>query len=239
MIMLSVKTVNAFYGKVQALRGVSIEVRQGELVTIIGANGAGKSTLLKSISGMLPVVSGSVSFMEESMHGRKSVDFVRNGIVKVPEGRHIFPHMTVRENLEMGAYLSKNPSRIKGNMDAIYDMFPILKQKQKQKGGELSGGQQQMLAIGRGLMAEPKLLLLDEPSLGLAPIVVKEIFDIIVQLNQSGTSIILVEQNAKQALKIAHRAYVMETGTIKLEGPAQEVLNDEKVQEAYLGMKIH
>lgn len=237
-LMLKVDSICTFYGNVQALYNVSIEVNEGELITVIGANGAGKTTLLKSISGFLPPKEGKIIFQGNDVSKSKPNELVKKGIVMVPEGREIFPHMTVHENLEMGAFHRKDRKEIQDDIEWIYELFPILKEKYKQKGGDLSGGQQQMLAIGRGLMAKPKLLLLDEPSLGLAPIIVKEIFDIIVELNKQGTTIILVEQNANLALKIADRAYVLETGHIEMEGPAKEILNDNRVQELYLGMRV-
>lgn len=236
--MLTVDSICTFYGKVQALYDISIQVNEGELITVIGANGAGKTTLLKSISGLLSPQRGTIKFEGQDISKSKPNELVKQGIVMVPEGREIFPHMTVHENLEMGAYLRKARQDIQNDIEFIYDMFPILKEKSRQKGGDLSGGQQQMLAIGRGLMAKPRLLLLDEPSLGLAPIIVKEILDKIVELNKEGTTIILVEQNANLALKVADRAYVLETGHVELEGPAKEILNDNKIQEVYLGMRV-
>ncbi len=238
MKLLTFDSIDTFYGKSQALHNVSIKVNKGELVTIIGSNGAGKTTLLKTISGVIKPKHGAITFNGQNTLNYKPNEYVKNGIIMVPEGRHIFPHMTVEENLEMGAFLRKDRKEIKHDIQHVYELFPILEEKSRQKGGELSGGQQQMLAIGRGLMGKPELLLLDEPSWGIAPIVVNEIMNIIVQLNKQGTTIILVEQNANLALKIANRAYVMENGRIKIEGSASEILENGQVQEAYLGMKV-
>lgn len=234
--MLKISGVNAFYGNIQALWDVSIEVGEGEIVTLIGANGAGKSTTLMSISGVVHPRSGSITFKGQSIHKLPPDKIVRLGISQSPEGRLIFPDMTVMENLELGAYLRGDKSGIKRDLDYAFGLFPILGKRAGQLGGTLSGGEQQMLAISRALMARPSLLLLDEPSLGLAPIIIKQIFDIIRTVNESGTTVFLVEQNANQALKIANRGYVMETGRITLEGSSESLLSNADVRKAYLGM---
>jgi branched-chain amino acid transport system ATP-binding protein len=233
--MLKVTDLNVHYGAIHALKGVSFELKEGEIVTLIGANGAGKSTLLNTISGILPASSGSVEYLEEDISNSAPQIIVRKGIVQVPEGRRIFPSMTIMENLEMGAYSVDDRDQTQSKIEEMFDKFPILRKRSKQLGGTLSGGEQQMLAIARGLMANPKLILLDEPSMGLAPVLVEQIFDIIHDINQQGTSVLLVEQNAQMALCVADRAYVLETGKIVLQGDAQEVLMNPKVIEAYLG----
>lgn len=233
--MLKVTDLNTSYGKIHAIRGISFEVNRGEIVTLIGANGAGKSTTLKTLSGMLAPVSGSILFDGEEIAGMPAHKVTAKHIVHVPEGRRIFPQMTVRENLEMGAFLRKDKEQIAADLEEVYHLFPRLKERITQKGGTLSGGEQQMLAIGRALMSKPELLMLDEPSMGLAPVVVETIFEIIKKLNKNGITILLVEQNANVALSIADRGYVLETGQIKLTGTGAELLRDESVRKAYLG----
>lgn len=233
--MLKVTDLNTSYGKIHAIRGISFEVNQGEIVTLIGANGAGKSTTLKTLSGMLTPVSGSIMFRGEEIAGMPAHKVTAKRIIHVPEGRRIFPQMTVRENLEMGAFLRKDKEQIAADLEEVYELFPRLKERLSQKGGTLSGGEQQMLAIGRALMSKPELLMLDEPSMGLAPVVVETIFEIIKKLNKNGITILLVEQNANVALSIADRGYVLETGQIKLTGTGEELLRDESVRKAYLG----
>ncbi len=234
--MLKVTDLNVHYGAIHALQGVSFNLQEGEIVTLIGANGAGKSTLLNTISGLLPAVKGKVEYLDEDITNLEPQKIVRKGIVQVPEGRKIFAAMSVMENLEMGAFTVTDKKLIADKVEEMFAKFPILGKRSKQLGGTLSGGEQQMLAIARGLMASPKLLLLDEPSMGLSPVLVEQIFDTIQSINNSGTSVILVEQNAQMALVIAHRAYVLETGKIVLEGDAQEVLQNPMVIEAYLGV---
>lgn len=233
--MLKVENLHVSYGHIRALKGISFNVEAGEIVTLIGANGAGKTTTLQTVSGILKAQQGSIFFDGEDITKAYAPKLVQKGLIQAPEGRRIFPKMTVRENLEMGAYLRKDVEGVKSDFEMVYGYFPILKERINQPGGTLSGGEQQMLAVGRALMARPKLLLLDEPSLGLAPLVVQTIFNIITRINEGGTTIVLVEQNAFQALKIAHRAYVLETGNISLEGAAQDVLNNDHVRKAYLG----
>jgi len=233
--VLVVNEVKTFYGKIEALKGISLKVNEGEIVTLIGANGAGKSTTLKTISGQVTPSSGSITFNESDIAGTRAAKVTELGIIQVPEGRRIFSRMTVLENLEMGAYLREDKSAVKADLDRVYGLFPRLKERAGQKGGTLSGGEQQMLAMGRGLMAEPKLLMLDEPSMGLAPVVVETIFETIQKLNADGITILLVEQNANLALSIADRGYVLETGEIKLEGTGRELLANEEVRKAYLG----
>jgi branched-chain amino acid transport system ATP-binding protein len=234
-MMLEVKDLNVFYGAIHALKGLNFHLEKGEIVTMIGANGAGKSTTLNTISGLLRARSGNINFLNEDISQIQPQDIVRKGIVQVPEGRKIFATLSVLENLEMGAYLQNNKARIQSDMEAVLTRFPRLRERRKQFGGTLSGGEQQMLAIARGLMARPDLLLLDEPSMGLSPILVEQIFEIIRDINSQGTSILLVEQNAQMALSIADRGYVLETGRVVLEGPAQELLHSPTVIEAYLG----
>jgi branched-chain amino acid transport system ATP-binding protein len=233
--ILEVENLSVNYGAIQALQGISFHVEDGEIVTLIGANGAGKSTTLKTISGLLHPSRGTIRYQDEPIVGMPADLVVKKGIVQVPEGRQIFAPLTVRENLEMGAYTRSDRGEIEASMKRVFASFPRLEERLTQLGGTLSGGEQQMLAMGRGLMAQPKLLLLDEPSMGLAPILVEEIFDIIEEINRQGVSILLVEQNAAMALSVAARAYVLETGRIVLEGPSQQVLEDPDVQRAYLG----
>ncbi|MCF6095743.1 ABC transporter ATP-binding protein [Thermovorax subterraneus] len=233
--MLRLENVTAHYGTIQALKGVSINVNEGEIVTVIGANGAGKTTLLKTICGLVSATSGKVYFYDMDITNLPTSDIVAAGIVMVPEGRRIFPRMTVLENLQLGGYLNRNKSETKANMERVFELFPILKDRLHQIAGTLSGGEQQMLAIGRALMSRPKLLLLDEPSMGLAPKIVLSIFDIIRQINREGTTILLVEQNAHMALSTAHKAYVLETGRILMEDTAEKLLHNEQVRKAYLG----
>ena len=234
-MLLEVKDINVYYGAIHALQGISFHVEEGEIVSLIGANGAGKSTTLKAISGLLPPRSGSIKLRDEHLVNVAAQEIVRRGVIHVPEGRKIFAPLTVQENLEMGAYSRKNPTEIRQTMERVFRSFPRLKERLAQHGGTLSGGEQQMLAIGRGLMAQPKVLLLDEPSMGLAPILVEEIFAIIKEINAQGVAILLVEQNALMALSIANRGYVLETGRISLEGTGQELLQNPQVMEAYLG----
>ena len=234
--MLELTAIETFYGNIQALKGVSLKVAQGEIVTLIGANGAGKSTTLMSISGVVHPRKGSIAFLGEDVTASSTERIVSMGITQVPEGRMIFPRLTVRENLLMGAYLRKDKAGVRDDEEHAYALFPVLRERRSQMGGTLSGGEQQMLAIGRALMARPKLLLLDEPSLGLAPLVVENIFEIIVQINKDGVTVMLVEQNAQMALQIAHRGYVLETGHVTLEGPGKDLLNNPKVRSAYLGL---
>jgi branched-chain amino acid transport system ATP-binding protein len=235
-LVLQLKDLHTFYGSIEALKGISVDVHEGEIVTLIGANGAGKSTTLKTISGLLSPKVGEITFRGETVSGLKVHQVTAKGIIHVPEGRRIFPRMTVEENLEMGAFLrSKDAAGVKASMEQVYDLFPRLKERRLQKGGTLSGGEQQMLAMGRGLMPSPKLLMLDEPSMGLAPVIVETIFEIIQKLNAQGITILLVEQNAAMALQIAHRGYVLETGTVALEGPGEELLHNEQVRKTYLG----
>ncbi|WP_041455376.1 MULTISPECIES: ABC transporter ATP-binding protein [Anaerolinea] len=233
--MLEVKDLNVYYGAIHALKGVNFHVDKGEIVTLIGANGAGKSTTLNTISGLLRARQGSIVFQGEDITRTMPQDIVRKGIVQVPEGRKIFATLSVMENLEMGAYLNKDKAQIQRDLEMVLDRFPRLRERRNQYGGTLSGGEQQMLAIARALMSRPTLLLLDEPSMGLSPILVEQIFEIIQDINQQGTSILLVEQNAQMALSIADRGYVLETGRVVLEGPAQELLHNPMVIEAYLG----
>lgn len=233
--MLKVTDLNVSYGAIHALQGVNFELNEGEIVTLIGANGAGKSTLLNTISGLLKATLGKVEYMGEDILKLPPQKIVKKGIVHVPEGRKIFAAMTVLENLEMGAYTVEDKAWIKKRINEMYQVFPVLGKRSNQLGGTLSGGEQQMLAIARGLMANPKLILLDEPSMGLSPVLVEQIFDIIQEINRQGTSVLLVEQNAQMALVIADRAYVLETGKIVLQGNADDVLHDPKVIKAYLG----
>ena len=234
--MLELKGVRTYYGNIEALKEISLTVSEGEIITLIGANGAGKSTTLMSISGIVPPRFGEIRFLDKPIHHLNPDEIVTLGISQVPEGRRIFPQLTVLENLDMGAFLRKDKAGIKKDMDHIFSLFPILAERQHQGGGTLSGGEQQMLAISRALMARPRLLLMDEPSLGLAPLIVRVIFDIIKKINEEGTTIFLVEQNAHMALKVAHRGYVMENGRITLEGNAQNLLVNEEVKKAYLGI---
>ena len=233
--MLRLNEIHTYYGNIRAIRGVSLYVEDGEMVCLIGANGAGKSTTLMTISGIHHPAQGTITFEEEDLTTTSAEKRVELGISQVPEGRLIFPEMTVLENLELGAFLRRDSSIIKEDRDRVFDLFPILRERRSQQGGTLSGGEQQMLAIGRALMSHPRLLLLDEPSLGLAPILVEQIFEIIQEINKQGTTVLLVEQNAYLALQITHRGYVMETGEIAIEGTSAELLNDVRVRQAYLG----
>lgn len=233
--MLKVENLVVHYGAIKALSGISFEVNQGEIITLIGSNGAGKTTTLHSISNIIKKTSGSVSFNGVDITNAAPDKIVKAGLVQVPEGRRIFANLTVRENLDMGAYVRKDKGAIPGDLDKVYELFPRLKERIRQVAGTLSGGEQQMLAIGRALMTSPKLLLLDEPSMGLAPILVDEIFHIIKTINDAGTTILLVEQNAFKALRLATRAYILETGKIVKEGPGAELLKDNAVRSAYLG----
>ena len=233
--MLSVKGLHTFYGKIHALKGIDLEINEGEIVTLVGSNGAGKSTLLNTITGLVHGSQGSIEFQGKNIFNMAPHTIVGLGISMSPEGREIFPALSVQENLRLGAYIRKDTAGIDSAYQRVYDLFPRLKERINQSAGTLSGGEQQMLAIGRALMSDPQLLLLDEPSLGLAPNLVLLIFDLIKSINQQGTSILLIEQNANMALSIAHRAYVMETGTITLSGDAQLLKNDDKVRKAYLG----
>ncbi|MCI8538768.1 MAG: ABC transporter ATP-binding protein [Oscillospiraceae bacterium] len=232
--MLNVEDINVYYGSIHAIKGVSFSVEQGEIVTLIGANGAGKSTILKTISGLLHSQTGSIAFQDQSIMGMQPHKIVAHGLAQVPEGRQVFLQMTVEENLEMGAYTRPN-SEIGPGIADVYERFPRLKERRRQIAGTLSGGEQQMLAMGRALMSKPHLMMLDEPSMGLAPILVDQIFSIIQELNAAGTTILLVEQNAQMALSIAHRGYVLETGRIVSSGTGAELLNDDAVKKAYLG----
>ena len=236
--MLRIENLKAYYNNIPALKGVSIEVSEGEVVSIIGANGAGKSTLLKSISGLMKTKMGEILYKDRDISTLPANKIVSQGISQVPEGRQIFGHLTVQDNINLGAYLyfkRRNRSEIQERTESVFQLFPILKRRSKQIAGTLSGGEQQMLAIARALMGRPELLLLDEPSMGLAPLIVKEIFSVVKQLNESGTTILLVEQNAKAALNVAQHACVLETGEIVLKGLASELLDNPKVKEAYLG----
>ena len=234
-MMLKVEDIHVFYGAINALRGLSFHLEEGEIVALIGANGAGKSTTLKTISGLLRPRTGSITFQGEEITTTPPQNIVRNGIVHVPEGRRIFPKMTVMENLEIGAYTLSDKEKIAENFEAVFERFPRLRERKSQYGGTLSGGEQQMLAIARALMAQPKLLLLDEPSMGLAPLLVEQIFEIIQDINEQGTTILLVEQNAQMALSIADRGYVLETGAVTIEDDAHKLLENPKVIKAYLG----
>jgi branched-chain amino acid transport system ATP-binding protein len=236
--MLKIDSLNASYGSIRVLKEVSLRVPAGKVVSIIGANGAGKSTLLKSISGLMKNSRGRILYKDKDISGMPANRIVGLGISQVPEGRQIFAHLTVRDNINLGAYhyfKRSNRLEIKERMERVYEMFPILEKRSKQIAGTLSGGEQQMLAIGRALMGRPELLLLDEPSMGIAPLIVREIFNVVKQLNQSGTTVLLVEQNARAALKVAHHSYVLERGEIVLEGLAAELLDNPKVKEHYLG----
>lgn len=235
--MLEVKDIHTYYGSIHALKGVSLTIRENEIVCLIGANGAGKTTTLMSISGVLRPKQGSISFQGQDITKTATDKIVKLGVTQVPEGRMIFPRLSVQENLWMGAYIRKDNDKLKEDEEWIYTLFPILKERRKQAGGTLSGGEQQMLAIGRAIMARPKILLLDEPSLGLAPIVVENIFEVIQEINRQNTTILLVEQNAQMALQISHRGYVVATGEIILEGNSQELMDDPQVRAAYLGME--
>ncbi|MEG0035122.1 MAG: ABC transporter ATP-binding protein [Oscillospiraceae bacterium] len=232
--MLKVNDINVYYGSIHAIKGVSFEVKKGEIVTLIGANGAGKSSILNTVSGLLKSKTGSVTFLDKTISGVLPHKIVAAGLAQVPEGRRVFLNMSVQENLEMGAYTRRN-SEVDDSMENVFERFPRLKERRKQVAGTLSGGEQQMLAIGRALMSKPELLMLDEPSMGLAPLLVEQIFDIITELNQAGTTILLVEQNAQMALSIADRGYVLETGKIVTSAKASDLLNNDDVKKAYLG----
>jgi branched-chain amino acid transport system ATP-binding protein len=235
-MLLEIDNVTLLYGRIQALHGISLTVEEGEVVALIGANGAGKSTTMRAISGLRPVASGSIRFNGQDITRMRADLRVGLGISQAPEGRGIFPGMTVRENLEMGAYIRRDSAGIQQDMDRVLTLFPRLAERRRQVGGTLSGGEQQMLAVGRALMSRPKLMLLDEPSMGLAPMLIQQIFSIITEINQQGTTILLVEQNAQQALSRAHRAYVLETGRIVKSGVGSELLDDPAVKDAYLGV---
>lgn len=232
--MLKVENLSVHYGLIQAVHDVSFEVKKGSIVSLIGANGAGKTTILRTISGLIRPSSGSITFMDKAITKEAPQKIVAGGLSQVPEGRHVFPGLTVQENLEMGAFLRKD-GEIKKDYQQVFEKFPVLKERRSQDAATLSGGEQQMLAIGRALMSKPKLLLLDEPSMGLAPIFIKEIFSIVQEINQQGTTILLIEQNAKMALSIADQGYVLETGKVVLSGTGQELLASEEVKKAYLG----
>ena len=234
-VALEIKDLNLYYGMIHALKGISLKVYEGEIITLIGANGAGKTSTLRAISSLEKIKSGEITFYGENINGVSANKLVAKGLSHVPEGRKMFANLTVMENLELGAYLRKDKSAVKEDYKKVFEKFPILKERKNQNAGTLSGGEQQMLAIGRALMSRPKMLLLDEPSMGLAPMVVKDIFDTIVEINRTGTTVLLVEQNANMALSIADRAYVLETGNIVVDGNANVLLRDERIKEAYLG----
>jgi branched-chain amino acid transport system ATP-binding protein len=233
--VLTITDLHVYYGNIAAVKGISFEVYEGEIVTLIGANGAGKSTTMRTISGLIKPRKGEITFEGQVVSGKPGNEVAALGIAQSPEGRRIFPRMTVLENLELGAFLRADKTTIQDDLDRIYDLFPRLKERLGQKGGTLSGGEQQMLAMGRALMAQPRLLLLDEPSMGLAPVLVDVVFEIIERVNKEGTTILLVEQNALAALGIADYAYVLESGSLKLEGPARELAKDDEIVRAYLG----
>ncbi len=235
MAMLEVKDINVYYGAIHAIKGISLAVEEGEIVTLIGANGAGKSTTLRTISGLLKPKTGEINFLNKNIAGMPAHKIVREGISQVPEGRRIFAEMTVQENLELGAFTRSDKDEIQNDFKMVFGRFPRLEERKSQLAGTLSGGEQQMLAMGRALMSRPKLLLLDEPSMGLAPLLIKEIFSIIVDINKTGTTVLLVEQNANMALSIANRAYVLETGRITISGDAKELAASEDIRKAYLG----
>lgn len=233
--MLRVEDINVYYGAIHAIKGISFNVAAGEIVTLIGANGAGKTTILHTISGLIPSSSGKVFLNDENITNAKGHNMLNRGMAQVPEGRRVFAKMTVQENLEMGAYSRKDHQNFEDDYEMVFEKFPRLKERRKQLAGTMSGGEQQMLAMGRALMSRPKLLLMDEPSMGLAPILVDQIFSTIVEVNKAGTTILLVEQNAHKALSIANRAYVLETGKVLMSGDAKHLLNNEDVKKAYLG----
>ena len=233
--MLEIKDIHVYYGAIHAIKGITITVNDGELVSLVGANGAGKTTILHTISGLLRATSGDILLDGKSLQKVPANNIINMGLAHVPEGRHIFSRMTVEENLRMGAYIINDPKQVSDGLERVYHHFPRLKERARQLGGTLSGGEQQMLATGRALMTNPKILLMDEPSMGLSPILVNEIFSIIEQLHASGITILLVEQNAKKALAVADRAYVLETGKISMQGSAKELAEDDRVRKAYLG----
>lgn len=235
MAMLEIKDLEVSYGVIRAIKGVSFEVNEGEVIALVGANGAGKTTILHTISGLIPIDKGSVAFNGQKLNKMPAHKIVEMGIAQVPEGRRIFQQLTVWENLKLGAYTRKDSKEIAASLEYAYSRFPRLKERKNQIAGTLSGGEQQMLAMGRALMSKPKIILMDEPSMGLSPLLVTEIFDIIKSIRDSGTTVLLVEQNARKALSVADRAYVLETGNIKLSGAASDLLNDESVKKAYLG----
>ena len=235
-MLLEIDDITLFYGRIQALHGISVEVNEGEIVALVGANGAGKTTIMRAVSGLRPIASGAIRFDGRDITKMRADKRVALGICQAPEGRGIFPGMTVLENLEMGAYIRRDTAAIRHDLERVYELFPRLEERRRQTSGTLSGGEQQMLAVGRALMSRPKLLLLDEPSMGLAPMLIQQIFTIISQINQPGTTILLVEQNAQQALSRAHRAYVLETGRIVKTGTGAELLSDPSVKDAYLGV---
>ena len=235
MAMLDIKDINVYYGAIHAIKGISLSVEEGEIVTLIGANGAGKSTTLRTISGLLKPKTGEINFLNKNIAGMPAHKIVREGISQVPEGRRIFAEMTVLENLELGAFTRSDKDEIQNDFKMVFGRFPRLEERKSQLAGTLSGGEQQMLAMGRALMSRPKLLLLDEPSMGLAPLLIKEIFSIIVDINKTGTTVLLVEQNANMALSIANRAYVLETGRITISGDAKKLAASEDIRKAYLG----
>lgn len=233
--MLEVKNLSVHYGMIQAVRNVNFKVNEGEIVSLIGANGAGKSTILKTLSGLIHPSEGEILYLGENIASTSAKKIVEKGLMQVPEGRHVFPGLTVKENLELGAFLRKDKEEIQKDMEAVFERFPILKERKDQDAQTLSGGEQQMLAMGRALMSRPKLLFLDEPSMGLAPIFIREIFKIIQEIQKTGTTVLLIEQNAKMALSISNRAYVLETGSVVLSGTGQELLESDEIQKAYLG----
>ncbi len=235
-MLLEIENITLLYGRIQALHGISLDVAEGEIVALIGANGAGKSTTMRAISGLRPVASGAIRFNGEDITRLRADLRVVRGVSQSPEGRGIFPGMTVLENLEMGAYTRRDRAAVRADLDRVFGLFPRLQERRRQAGGTLSGGEQQMLAVGRALMSQPKLLLLDEPSMGLAPMLIQQIFEIITEINRQGTTVLLVEQNAQQALSRAHRGYVLETGRIVRSGTGAELLHDPAVKEAYLGV---
>ena len=235
MAMLEIKDLEVYYGMIQAIKGISFEVNEGEVIALIGANGAGKTTILHTISGLIAPKKGSITFEGQEITKIPAHKIVENGLAQVPEGRRVFPSLSVLQNLKLGAYTRKDKKEIDDTLKMIYERFPRLEERKNQPAGTLSGGEQQMLAMGRALMSKPRIILMDEPSMGLSPIFVNEIFDIIKQVSASGTTVLLVEQNAKKALSIADRGYVLETGRITLEGKASDLLHDESVQKAYLG----
>jgi branched-chain amino acid transport system ATP-binding protein len=235
-MLLEIENITLLYGRIQALHGISLTVDEGEIVALIGANGAGKSTTMRAVSGLRPVAEGSIRFAGQDITRLRADLRVIRGISQAPEGRGIFPGMSVLENLEMGAYTRRDAAGIQADLERVFGLFPRLSERRRQAGGTLSGGEQQMLAVGRALMSRPKLMLLDEPSMGLAPMLIQQIFEIITEINQQGTTILLVEQNAQQALSRAHRAYVLETGRIVKSGTGQELLHDSAVKDAYLGV---